>query len=137
AWNAYLGGRCSRLQSLEAASGEEVLPRNALHTSQAASLLLQVVRSLPDGVLLRRMLEPLTQELMESVYRDWPQLLPSLRDLDESEVAPERLDQLTTYFSLVEGYKARSEHAISFVDATEAKAAAVHAEAQAKTAGFE
>eukprot|EP00933_Yihiella_yeosuensis_P018958 TRINITY_DN15435_c0_g1_i1.p1 TRINITY_DN15435_c0_g1~~TRINITY_DN15435_c0_g1_i1.p1 ORF type:complete len:1032 (+),score=217.04 TRINITY_DN15435_c0_g1_i1:72-3167(+) len=120
-WSAYLGGRCSRQQSLAAVQGGEIPPKDMAHTAEAASLLLRVVRGLPEGFILRAMLEPLTQELLEAVYRDWPPLLDSLHCLHESEISAERLrSELTPYFTIIRGYQGRADQKAE--EAKEAKA---------------
>ena len=51
-----------RKESLEAMSGEAVPPKDFSHGAEAASLLVRLVRALPQGFLLRTMLEPLVQD---------------------------------------------------------------------------
>jgi len=110
-WHAYLGGRCSRQESLDAIRGEAVPPKDLSHASEAASLLVRLVRNLPRGFLLRTMLEPLVQELLESVFCDWPMTLPSLQDLKDSEVTYERFGQLSTFAQLITSIRASLKEA--------------------------
>jgi len=105
-WSAYLGGRCSRKESLDAISGEAAPPKDFSTTAEAASLILRLVRALPRGFALRTMLEPLLQELMEAIFCDWPRTLPSLQDLKEEDIWPTRLGLLSTYAQQVSGYRA-------------------------------
>lgn len=109
-WNAYIGGCFTRKDALDAVAGKEAPKKNMHSTAQAASMLLRLVRSLPAG-LFRQLLEPLVQELLEAVYRDWPGGLVSLQELHEDEVLPESLVRRVTFFSLISGYKAHSEQA--------------------------
>jgi len=109
-WSIYRGGLCNRKAALEATAGKERPPLDPLRTAKAASLLLRLTRSLPLDLSLRTMLEPLVQEVLEAVYRDWPSY-PSLEEFNEVELLPEWLAQLAAYFSLVGGHKAQSEQA--------------------------
>eukprot|EP00930_Biecheleria_cincta_P009537 TRINITY_DN11130_c0_g1_i1.p1 TRINITY_DN11130_c0_g1~~TRINITY_DN11130_c0_g1_i1.p1 ORF type:complete len:990 (+),score=222.97 TRINITY_DN11130_c0_g1_i1:117-3086(+) len=131
-WNAYLGGRCSRKESLQAVNGDDVPPKDLTRTAEACSLLLRLVRNLPIGFPLRSMLEPLVQEVLEAVFSEWPSLLPSLQDLKESEVSTERLLQLSTYSQLVFGLRASAEESRMLAEAAERKAQTETALASAK-----
>lgn len=121
-WNAYLGGRCSRKESLQAVKGDDVPPKDLTRTAEACSLLLRLVVSLPMGFPMRGMLEPLVQEVMEAVFPEWPSLLPSLQDLKESEMSPERLGQLSTYAQLIFGLRASTEEFRKVAEAAEQRA---------------
>ncbi|CAE7236668.1 Tsnaxip1 [Symbiodinium natans] len=136
-WNAYLGGRCSRKESLDAITGEAVPPKDFSTTSEAASLILRLVRALPQGFALRTMLEPLLQELLEAIFCEWPRTLPSLQDLKEEEVWPERLSQLSTYAQLVSGYRASLEESKAAQKLSEEREQAASATAKVKTKAWE
>eukprot|EP00931_Biecheleriopsis_adriatica_P050219 TRINITY_DN29065_c0_g1_i1.p1 TRINITY_DN29065_c0_g1~~TRINITY_DN29065_c0_g1_i1.p1 ORF type:complete len:1015 (+),score=239.26 TRINITY_DN29065_c0_g1_i1:67-3111(+) len=136
-WHAYLGGRCSRKESLEAIIGEEVPPKDFTRAAEACSLLIRMVRCLPVGFALRSMLEPVVQEVLDAIFCDWPSLLPSLQDLKDSEVTMERLGALTTYAQLVEGYKASAEKAKRAQEVAEQQAKSESAIATVKRREYE
>ncbi|CAE7940951.1 amtB [Symbiodinium necroappetens] len=136
-WSAYLGGRCTRKESLDVAAGEAVPPKDFSSTAEAASLMLRVVRALPRGFALRTMLEPLLQELMEAIFCEWPRTLPSLQDLREDELWPERLGQLSTYAQLVSGYRAGLEESKAAQKILEEREQEASALAKSKSKAFE
>eukprot|EP00439_Symbiodinium_sp_Y106_P023954 s1179_g2.t3 len=136
-WSAYLGGRCTRKESLDAAAGEAVPPKDFSTTAEAASLIIRVVRALPRGFALRTMLEPLLQELMEAIFCEWPRTLPSLQDLREDELWPERLGQLSTYAQLVSGYRAGLEESKAAQKILEEREQEASALAKSKSKAFE
>lgn len=136
-WHAYLGGRCSRKESLEAISGEEVPPKDFSHGAEAASLLVRLVRALPRGFLLCTMLEPLVQELLEAIFCDWPRTLPSLQDLKESEVTCERLGQLSTYAQLISGLRANLQVAQKATEEMKQKESTASMLAKTKSRAYE
>lgn len=125
-WRAELSGGGGYRHAMLLAAEDP--PPDPLRTAQAASLLLQVVRSFPAGTMLRNSLEPLTQEVMLATYEHWPSL-DSLDDLQEAETRCEALTRYTPYYTLVKGHVAHAERS-----AATAAAATVHAAQQAATA---
>jgi hypothetical protein len=132
-WAGYRGGCVERKASSEAAAGGEPLPLDPARTAQAASLLVRVVRTLPQerpgsedlgmgAVRLRGLLEPLVEELMEAVYRDWKAPSSSLSDMPEADVSTQRLFGLAAYYSLVGGHRAQAKDAIARAEAAEKEA---------------
>jgi len=75
-----------------------------MHTAEAVSLLLRLVRSLPGSLPLRSMLEPLTQVVLRAIYSDWS-WVPSLADCDEADVNLESIMKLVPFYALIKGHQ--------------------------------
>lgn len=88
----------------------EDIPRDPMHTAEAVSLMLRLVRSLPGSLPLRSMLEPLTQVLLRAIYCDWS-WVPSLADCEEAEVALETIMKLVPFYALIKGHQGLTEAA--------------------------
>lgn len=108
-WNAYVGGRVSRFESLKAVAATKMPPKDPLQTAQAASLLLRLVRALPHGLQMHRMLEPLTREILEAIYHEWPQNIAALQQLSDWEVSVDSLSRSMPFYSLLMGHKALAD----------------------------
>ena len=100
-WAAYQSGHLHRGEALAAAAGEGPPPLDPWRTARAASLLVRVVRHFSEGLPLRRLLEPLTQELLEAVYRDW-QATESLSALDGASL--EAFLEKPTHYAVLRGH---------------------------------
>lgn len=99
----------------------EDIPQDPVHTGEAASLLLRLVRSLPGSLPLRSMLEPLTQVLLRAIYADWS-WVPSLADCDEADVSVERIMRLVPFYALMKGHEGLTEISRAEADAALAEA---------------
>jgi len=100
-WAAYQSGHLHRGEALVAAAGEGPPPLDPWRTARAASLLVRVVRHFSEGLPLRRLLEPLTQELLEAVYRDW-QATESLSALEGASL--EAFLEKPTHYAVLRGH---------------------------------
>eukprot|EP00929_Paragymnodinium_shiwhaense_P007168 TRINITY_DN111108_c0_g1_i1.p1 TRINITY_DN111108_c0_g1~~TRINITY_DN111108_c0_g1_i1.p1 ORF type:complete len:1061 (+),score=267.68 TRINITY_DN111108_c0_g1_i1:137-3184(+) len=108
-WSAYRSGHC-RPSARSAAAALHPPPLDSERTSQACSLLLRLTRAFTAGSPMRIMLEPIVQEVVESIYQDFT--LPCLAALSEAEMSSEALDLFPTFFALVGGYKKKYEDSV-------------------------
>lgn len=104
--NSYIGGRCNRKEAFESLACSEPPPHLPVMTARASTLLVRLVRRLPQSTPLREMLETLLLEQLDSIYSNWSAPY-SLNEVTGSTFT----DNLVPYYGIVALSKAREQEA--------------------------